>query len=125
MSPDRRFTKDSRPLQDPRQSGREGGERMPDSKSVRILFLEGEEGGAWCSLKNYLGDTRTLRLESRPISRIPEDFKAYQVILLAKPERLSKEEQEQLSAHVREGGSCAGFAAPSSSSLPPLFGVQC
>jgi predicted dehydrogenase len=98
---------------------------MPDSKSVRILFLEGEERGAWDFLKDHLGAARTLQVESRPSSRIPEDFRSYQVILLAKPGRLSEEEQEQLSAHVKEGGSCLGFADPSSLPLPSLFGAQC
>lgn len=98
---------------------------MFDSKPIRVLFLEGEEGGGWDSLKNYLGATRTLQVEFRRISRIPEDVKSFRLLLLARPERLCEKDQELLRAHMRGGGSCLGFADPSSSWLPPLFGAQC
>jgi predicted dehydrogenase len=97
---------------------------MVESKSVRVLFLGGEEGQDWDSLKDYLEATRTLRVEFRRTSRTPEDFSPYGVILLAEPGRLSDKEQENLSSYVKQGGSCLGFVLPSGSPLPPLFGVQ-
>jgi predicted dehydrogenase len=97
---------------------------MVDSKSIRVLFLAGEKGQPWDSLKDYLEATRTLGVTFRRTPRIPIDFRSFGVILLAEPGLLSDEEQENLSAYVTEGGSCLGFVDPSCSRLPLLFGAQ-